>query len=122
MDLTKGYKNHPQLDRFKEAKYPIGCINKYLSIIFEESLKRNYSFDKNKLRNNNTKNQKINVTEGQLKYEFELLKSKLQVRDIKKLNEILHTKKIESNPIFNIISGDAASWERIKPEIRYTYK
>ena len=31
---TKGYKNHPQLNRFKEIKDPIGVINQYLSEIY----------------------------------------------------------------------------------------
>src|SRR6476660_10497878 len=45
---TKGYKNHPQLNRFRESKRAIDCINQYLSEIHKEAEKRNYSFDKNK--------------------------------------------------------------------------
>ena len=28
---TKGYKNHPQLERFKNCQYPLEAINSYLS-------------------------------------------------------------------------------------------
>ncbi|MGH2666461.1 pyrimidine dimer DNA glycosylase/endonuclease V [Flavobacterium sp.] len=37
---TKGYKNHPQLNRFKEAKYPIDSINQYLSEVYFEAVNK----------------------------------------------------------------------------------
>ena len=46
---TKGYKNHPQLQRFKKAKYPLELINQYLSEVYHEALNRNYNFDNEKL-------------------------------------------------------------------------
>lgn len=116
MGVTKGYKNHPQLERFKNAKDPIESINLYLITIFEESLKRNYSFDKSKLRTNFIQNEKIKVTDGQLKYEYELLKNKLKVRNIKKFDSIKAIKKITPNPVFNVVLGTVAPWERIKLE------
>ena len=116
MGATKGYKNHPQLERFKNAKDPIESINLYLITIFEESLKRNYSFDKSKLRTNFIQNEKIKVTDGQLKYEYELLKNKLKVRNIKKFDSIKAIKKITPNPVFNVVLGTVAPWERIKLE------
>ena len=41
---TKGYKNHPQLDRFKTAQEPINAINFYLKAVWLEAVARNYSF------------------------------------------------------------------------------
>ena len=114
MGITKGYKNHPQLERFKKAKDPIGSINSYLLTIYEESLKRNYSFDKSKLQMTFINNEKIKVTDGQLKYEYELLKNKLKFRDTKKFNSIKTVKKINPNPVFNVVFGTVASWERVK--------
>lgn len=29
--LTKGYKNHSQLTRFKKVKFPLGCINQFFT-------------------------------------------------------------------------------------------
>ena len=49
---TKGYKNHPQLHRFKASEKPIECINLYLSIVFEEAENRGFHFDKNKFVTN----------------------------------------------------------------------
>jgi len=37
---TKGYKNHPQLDRFKRSKKPIEVINQYLAGVYAEALTR----------------------------------------------------------------------------------
>ena len=46
---TKGYRNHPQLDRFKQTDYPTDRINQYLATVYNEALTRNYNFDKEKL-------------------------------------------------------------------------
>ena len=59
-------------------------------------------------------NEKIKVTDGQLKYEYELLKNKLKFRDTKKFNSIKTVKKINPNPVFNVVFGTVASWERVK--------
>ena len=34
---TKGYRNHPQLNRFKNHSEPLEAINYYLSIVFKEA-------------------------------------------------------------------------------------
>ncbi len=46
---TKGYKNHPQLFRFKQMKQPLHAINHYLSEIYKEAALRNYILIKVKL-------------------------------------------------------------------------
>lgn len=117
--LTKGYKNHPQLERFKNTDNPEKSINTYLSTILNESIKRNYSFNKDKIDTKSIdKTIKINVTNMQILYESELLKSKLLVRDIQSYNKIKTLNKIEPNPIVNIVHGNIESWEKIKPNIK----
>src|SRR5512147_2354284 len=49
---TKGYRNHPQLQRFKTAKDPLNNINHYLSVVYEEAIVRGYNFDKTKFDSN----------------------------------------------------------------------
>ena len=44
---TKGYKNHPQLNRFKKAENPLHLMNEYLSFVYQESLRRGYNFERN---------------------------------------------------------------------------
>lgn len=42
---TKGYKNHPQLTRFKKCEYPLRVLGQYLTELYEEGKKRGYKFD-----------------------------------------------------------------------------
>jgi len=111
-EKTKGYKNHPQLERFKKTENPILYINAYLFQIFLEAKRRGYNFDKDKILEAEIKN-KIPVSEGQIYYEFQHLLKKLLKRDIKKYEEIKNTKKIEAHPIFKVIEGDIEPWERL---------
>ena len=46
---TKGYKNHPQLIRFRTFANPGDAINYYLSEILKEAVRRNYNFDRTKI-------------------------------------------------------------------------
>jgi len=77
---TSGYKNHPQLKRFKESSKPLDCINEYLSHIYIESLKRSYNFNKDKI-DWEFKSSKLLLTKGQLNFEKEHLLKKLEIRD-----------------------------------------
>src|SRR6478735_1650275 len=87
---TKGYKNHPQLDRFKKSKKPLDNINHYLSEIYKEASRRNYNFDKGKI-DWNFKPTKLTVTNKQLAYECAHLLNKLQIRDLNKHKELKRT-------------------------------
>ncbi len=109
---TSGYKNHPQLIRFKKLDDPIQGINSYLEQIFIESQSRGYNFDKSKIGSKKFKG-KIIVTKGQIEYEFEHLKNKLKTRNVKKFLELKKISKIEPNPIFKTISGKIEEWEKI---------
>ena len=46
---TKGYKNHPQLIRFKNEQYSIKAIDSYLYWILKESKNRGYNFNEGKI-------------------------------------------------------------------------
>ncbi|MDP3663483.1 MAG: pyrimidine dimer DNA glycosylase/endonuclease V [Nitrosomonas sp.] len=46
---TKGYKNHPQLTRFKNTKNPVAAIAAYLGFVVDEAEIRGYHFDRNKI-------------------------------------------------------------------------
>ena len=110
---TKGYKNHPQLTRFKNHKYPMKAIAYYLGEILNESKRRDYKFDESKIGEKG-KVEKIPVTGEQLKYEFMLLIKKLQKRDIEKYNELINFKTIECHPLFEKVEGNIEKWERIR--------
>ncbi len=109
---TKGYKNHPQLKRFKKYENPISAINQYLYEIYIEAKSKGYNFDKNKCKNLNLK-KAIYVTDKQVEYEFEHLKRKLKTRNPEKFNEIKNIKNIEIHSLFKIKKGEIATWEKI---------
>lgn len=110
---TKGYKNHPQLERFKSQHSPISNINSYLKEIYNESQKRNFNFDHSKI-GPIYKDKKIPVTSGQIKYEFEHLLKKLEERDQIRYNKLKEVKRIELSPVFKKISGSIENWEKVK--------
>ena len=109
---TKGYKNHPQLNRFKASTNPIEAINQYLSEIYMEATNRNYNFDRQKV-NWDFKKAKLDVTVGQLNYEVSHLLNKLQTRDQKKHEELNNILTFETHPLFNQVEGPIEKWEII---------
>jgi hypothetical protein len=109
---TKGYKNHPQLNRFKAAKNPVDTINQYLSEIFIEASNRNYNFSKQKI-DWKFKISELTVTIGQLNYEVEHLLNKLQIRDTIKFEQLKTNITFDSHPLFKVIDGDIENWEII---------
>lgn len=107
---TKGYKNHPQLIRFKNAENPIQLINQYLSVVFQESLKRGYHFNQDKFKID-FQPQKLTVTQGQLNFEMQHLLKKLKNRDPHKYQEVINNKNRVPHPIFEVIEGTIEVWE-----------
>ncbi len=109
---TKGYRNHPQLERFRSSPRPIAAINLYLSFVYEEALTRGYNFDKSKFRKPKPMN--IKVTRGQLEYEFSHLLGKLKTREVKLYNKLKNTKTILPHPMFKVVPGEIEAWERVR--------
>ena len=109
---TKGYLNHPQLDRFKRTENPIGAIVGYLEEIYSESLKRGYKFNRSKILGQRSL-LTIEVTCGQIRYEMNHLLQKLKNRDKNTLEKIKNVASPDPNPIFEVIDGDVEHWEII---------
>ena len=109
---TKGYKNHPQLERFKNAPKPLEYINHYLSHVFEEAEIRGYAFDKSKI-DYNFSSEKLKVTTGQLKYETSHLLNKLKIRDKTRYYHLLGEDNLVPHPMFTPVEGDVEGWEVI---------
>ena len=109
---TKGYKNHPQLDRFKETSNPMGAIGAYLKAIAKEATLRGYSFDKTKI-NNQPFEKTIKVTDSQLAYEHSHLLKKLKIRDKDRYKSFYKIKNIDTHPLFVVVEGDVEPWESV---------
>jgi len=108
---TKGYRNHPQLNRFKETENPDEAINYYLNYVWLEAKERNYKFDRSKFIEI-TEIKKINVTTKQLNFERDHLLKKLKLRDVIKYNKIASIDSFETHPLFNLSEGDIEPWEK----------
>lgn len=106
---TIGYKNHPQLIRFKNSENSVQVINQYLLAVYEESLTHGYHFNKAKF-NIYFHPQTLTVTQGQIEYEMQHLLKKLKPRDFTKYNKLINQKNIEPHPIFKIIDGEIEEW------------
>lgn len=121
------YYNHPQLDRFKTKDgVIIKSGTRYLSTYLGYIL--NYANNKRKCNYNNSsislipfdinQMEKLTITKGQLKYEYDYLQSKLLKSNIKKCrenNELLIYNsglQIEPHPIFTVIDGGIEPWEK----------
>lgn len=110
-DETKGYRNHPQLLRFRNHSDPKEAISSYLAGVLREAVSRGHVFDASKIRGSHTKT-KIPVTQGQLEYEYEWLCTKLTTRSPEWLKKIKNEKKLKAHPSFTVIEGDVEEWEK----------
>ncbi|WP_373070355.1 pyrimidine dimer DNA glycosylase/endonuclease V [Sulfurimonas sp.] len=112
-EKTKGYKNHPQLIRFKNTKFPQVNIADYLHSVVDEADTRGYNFNRDKILNCAGQCSRIEVTDGQIEYEFNHLLNKLKIRDPKRYEELKSIKDIKLHPMFLRTEGDVEEWEVI---------
>jgi hypothetical protein len=108
---TKGYRHHPQLDRFQACKKPLAAIATYLWSVAAEAKKRGYSFDTTKiaLRPGRIR---IPVTSGQLEYELTHLKKKTSRRDRALFTRLKALQAVSAHPLFKVVDGEVEPWER----------
>ncbi len=109
-EKTRGYKNHPQLTRFKNSGNALPVINQYLAAVYEESLTRGYHFNKAKF-NVNKEPVNLNVTIGQIEYEMQHLLKKLKTRDTERYYRLLKETNIDPHSLFKIVPGEIEEWE-----------
>ena len=105
---TRGYIRHPQLDRFRAAPQAIGV---YLHAIADEARRRGYRFDAAKVppvRGGHA----LDVTDGQLRYEWTHLRAKLRARSAEWHRRTRGVTMPDAHPMFVVVSGPVAEWER----------
>ncbi len=107
---TRGYRNHPQLSRFKSHRDPLAAIAAYLHAVAREAKQRGYHFDEGKILRKGTK-AKIRVTDGQIAYELAHLRAKLKIRDPAAYARLLQTAHPLVHPLFSVVSGEIEDWE-----------
>jgi len=118
-ERTKGYRQHPQLQRFRAADDPQAAINAYLLAVYDEAELRGYRFDKAKIAVPHV-HTSLAVSTGQVAYEWQHLLAKLQLRAPELYERYRHVKTPELHPLFVLVEGPIADWEVIKPSSRQT--
>jgi hypothetical protein len=108
---TRGYRNHPQLARFRAHTRPDAAIDAYLSAVLAEAKHRGYRFDEGKLRGLRP-SRRIPETRGQLLYEWAHLLKKLRVRDPARFRALRRLSAPRPHPLFRVVAGGVRPWER----------
>lgn len=109
---TVGYRNHPQLQRFREMPDPVSAIHAYLWEVLLEAQARGYAFDESKIVRQ-ARIKTMPVTDGQIAYERAHLLRKLSVRDPAKKRGVSSEKTFEPLSLFRVIRSPVVSWERV---------
>lgn len=111
LGATKGYRFHPQLQRFRDASDPVAAVSAYLRGVAAEASERGYRFDESKLASAATL-PRLPVTSGQLAYEWRHLQGKLERRNPVVHAQNLKTELPEPHPLFVVVPGTVEAWER----------
>ncbi|MBV8544105.1 MAG: DNA lyase [Acidobacteria bacterium] len=106
---TRGYRNHPQLERFRGRA---GAIAFYLHHVADEAEARGYSFDRSKLPRRKFAPM-IDVSDGQLRFEWQHLVAKLRERDPARLLRFAEITDPLPHPFFAVVPGSVAAWEKV---------
>ncbi|MEO7205672.1 MAG: pyrimidine dimer DNA glycosylase/endonuclease V [Steroidobacteraceae bacterium] len=111
---TRGYRHHPQLERFKVHPLPRSAINAYLAAIYTEATARGYAFDKRKIGPLRSV-ESISATTAQISYEWRHLMAKLAVRNRMLRRQWRAVGVPLCHPLFGVIPGPIEKWERTRP-------
>jgi hypothetical protein len=88
---TRGYRHHPQLERFRDCADPLRAIDAYLAEVHREAENRGHAFDA----------------------------SKIDARDPGLHRELARRVRPRTHPLFRVVPGGVSAWERA-PRARRT--
>lgn len=108
-NLTRGYRNHPQLRRFQQCSDPLTQVAAYLAEVHVEATARGYRFDASKI-GRIEQAQPMLVSRGQLEYETRHLLAKLAIREPAKMPALAQGDP-QPHPLFHVVEGGVAEWE-----------
>ena len=108
---TRGYKHHPQLERFQSHDRPRLAINSYLATVYAEALARGYNFDRSKIGPVRVVSC-ISLTTGQLDHEWQHLLGKLATRSPSLYARWQEVNQPACHSLFALAPGSIADWER----------
>lgn len=106
--LTKGYRAHPQLERFRTLADPVAGIATWLHGLADAADARGYRFDRTRVVLPPGP-ERLPLTDGQLALEWAHLRAKVIERDPPWLDRLVAPRP---HPMFYLIPGPVAAWER----------
>ncbi len=109
---TKGYRHHPQLDRFRAHPAPRAAISMYLRAVHAEAGERGYDFDASKVGAGRS-GARIAVTQGQIEHEWQHLLRKLSTRNPSLYRRWRSVRAPECHPFMRKRAGEIEPWERL---------
>jgi hypothetical protein len=109
---TRGYRHHPQLERFQSHPAPRSAISAYLGGVYAEAAARGYSFDRSKV-GAVRRIEPLPVTRDQLAYEWDHLLRKLSRRSPEHYRRWRGIRSPECHPLLHCRSGPIEAWERV---------
>jgi hypothetical protein len=111
---TRGYRHHPQLDRFRACQAPLSAINAYLDAVYREAARRGYAFDAGKLARVR-RPVRLTTTRGQLRHEARHLEGKLRARSPaqhRRFRILCARGRVRAHSLFRVVPGEVQAWER----------
>ena len=111
---TRGYRHHPQLERFRACRRPLAAIGAYLEHVRREAETRGYAFDGSRILEPGARN-RLRASRGQIQFERRHLERKLAARHPDSLPR-LRQGALAAHPLFRIVPGGVAAWERAEEE------
>ena len=111
---TKGYRNHPQLERFRRLPDPVAGVVVWLEGLADEADARGYRFDRAR-RHETTPSAlpRLEVTDGQLALELEHLRRKVSVRAPEWLDRLPASgTPVVAHSMMDVVPGPVEPWER----------
>lgn len=108
---TRGYRHHPQLERFRAHADPLLAIDAYLAAVHREAESRGYAFDASKI-DPGARARPLPVTRGQLEHEWLHLLGKLRERDPARYRALSRGATPTAHPLFRVVAGGVSAWER----------
>jgi hypothetical protein len=110
---TRGYRHHPQLERFRAHARPGAAIDAYLAAVLAEAKCRTYCFDETKLAGLRV-DRLMAETRGQLLYEWRHLLEKLRRRDPERYQQLQSVALPRPHPVFRLVPGGIRAWEKAR--------
>lgn len=111
---TKGYRHHPQLERFRCGGDPEALIAAFLAGLAHEADARGYQFDRTRILSQPASGPALVVTTGQLDLELDHLRDKVATRAPEWAPKL---KRAFPHPLFYAVPGPVESWERVHESI-----